>query len=257
MILASDLDGTLLQNNTDNMISRKDIDSIRRFRAAGNQFGLVTGRSPKLIANIFRKNPDLECDFNIFCTGALVLDSKGSTLYEQPLPFHTVEQIIQRADEVKADHLLLCDKSSSYAARLGESWFDEIEFFWGREFLDFSPDKIYLHKKILTILLGFEDIPLCEKIYRQLKKEFSGQASFFYNMGGIDICADGVNKSRGLSIIEKYINGKIYTIGDGENDVDMLRTYQGFAIANGCESAKLAANQIVCNVADAIDILIN
>lgn len=55
MILASDLDGTLLQNNTDNMISRKDIDSIRRFRAAGNQFGLVTGRSPKLIANIFRK----------------------------------------------------------------------------------------------------------------------------------------------------------------------------------------------------------
>lgn len=256
MILASDLDGTLLQNSNDNIINERDIKSIKQFRAAGNKFGLVTGRPPKLTANIFKKNPELEYDFNVFCTGAFINMPNENILYEKIIPFKTVQKIVRRANELKADHLMLCDKSSSYAARLGKSWADEIDTFWGREFLDFSPDSIYLRKQVLTILIGFDDILLCEKRYKELKTEFDGHASFFLNMGGIDVCAEGITKSTGLSIIERHFHEKIYTIGNGQNDIDMLYNYHGFAIENGCAQAKYAANHVVSNVADAINMLL-
>ena len=40
-VLATDFDGTLFRDRT---ITPADLNAIRRFRRAGNRFGIVTGR---------------------------------------------------------------------------------------------------------------------------------------------------------------------------------------------------------------------
>ena len=46
-IAASDYDGTLFRNE---VIAKADVEGIRRWRAAGNKFGVVTGRDYGMLA---------------------------------------------------------------------------------------------------------------------------------------------------------------------------------------------------------------
>ncbi len=51
-ILASDYDGTL---RTEELVDINDVHAIHEFRAAGNMFGLVTGRSMESIQTEIQK----------------------------------------------------------------------------------------------------------------------------------------------------------------------------------------------------------
>ena len=51
-ILASDYDGTL---RTEELVDINDVHAIHEFRAAGNMFGLVTGRSMSPYRRRFKK----------------------------------------------------------------------------------------------------------------------------------------------------------------------------------------------------------
>lgn len=258
IILASDLDGTLLNRNPENdYIEDEDILAIQQFRLAGHRFGLVTGRAPSLIANTFLRNPALKCDFYIFSTGALVLDQDGKTLYEKSLPFPLVLRLLHRAEELHTETIILCDRAYSYAARLSRDSVSQMEILWGSKFLDFTPDRVFERRQVLTIQLSFDDPQKSWQLYTKLKKEFYTQAEFVYNMGSIDITASGINKCSGLSVIEKFFAHPVIPIGDGENDVDMLRSYQGFAIKSGCQQALEAARYQVRSVAEAIDFLLH
>ena len=78
-IIASDYDGTI---NYQGKVSDEDKAAIRRFRQAGNKFGIVTGRDAELSQWIRQEN-GFEIDFIISCTGAFIRDGEGNVLYSK------------------------------------------------------------------------------------------------------------------------------------------------------------------------------
>ncbi len=74
LIVACDFDGTLWRNHS---VSREDIAAIRRWEAAGNAFGLVTGRGISTLLEDLALCPPFACDFLICNNGALLCDGFG------------------------------------------------------------------------------------------------------------------------------------------------------------------------------------
>ena len=75
-ILASDYDGTLRVNEK---VESYDLDMIHKHRAAGNLFGLVTGRSMESIKAEIKGN-GIEVDFVIANNGGVIYDKQFQKL---------------------------------------------------------------------------------------------------------------------------------------------------------------------------------
>lgn len=51
---------------------------------------------------------------------------------------------------------------------------------------------------------------------------------------------------------ENIKNKDVYTIGDGINDVDMVRDYNGYRVKNSCDELNTITNKVVDSVNDLI-----
>lgn len=251
-ILASDFDGTLRRHD---LVDDSDLAAIDRFRSAGNLFGLVTGRSPRLIEPDFRRNPGLHCDFRVLSTGSVVLDGEGKkVLYENPIPVQVAHAIADRLFELGSDHFGFSDMYSNYLFKKGQAWEKYKERLMHADY-DETPDAIFSRKKVLAFVICEPTMEQSVKMFHRLTEEFGDKAEFHFNNGSIDISAKGATKSSGVAFVEKHFGMKAYTIGDERNDVDMLRDFGGFAVSTGCEEAKKAASHVVDSVEGAIDFL--
>ena len=74
-IIASDYDGTLNHGGVDD----KKREAIARWRAAGNKFGLVSGRGPDSLVELARRD-GITCDFLLACSGAVICTPDGKIL---------------------------------------------------------------------------------------------------------------------------------------------------------------------------------
>ena len=81
-VAASDFDGTIYR---DEKISDEDFAAIKNWRAAGNKFGIVTGRAYVMLEPHL-KNYGLDVDFSICCNGAVIYDGDGKIVFETAVP---------------------------------------------------------------------------------------------------------------------------------------------------------------------------
>ena len=77
-ILGSDFDGTLTHK-----LGEETYAAIRAWRAAGNMFGIVSGRPLSFSAEVQASYPELELDFFVGFNGAAVIDGCGNMIYEK------------------------------------------------------------------------------------------------------------------------------------------------------------------------------
>lgn len=89
-ILASDYDGTL---RTEELVDINDVHAIHEFRAAGNMFGLVTGRSMESIQTEIQKNK-IEFDFIVANNGGVIYDRDFQRLQVLYMDFNKALDII-------------------------------------------------------------------------------------------------------------------------------------------------------------------
>ena len=71
-LIGSDYDGTLNHGGID----EAKLSAIRRWRAAGNIFGVVSGRGPDFLAELTDKLGD-NFDFYASCNGGVAVDACG------------------------------------------------------------------------------------------------------------------------------------------------------------------------------------
>ena len=76
-IIASDYDGTLNHGGIDD----KKRDAIKKWRKAGNLFGLVSGRGLADLVELPKRN-SFECDFLLASNGAVAAKTDGTVLAE-------------------------------------------------------------------------------------------------------------------------------------------------------------------------------
>ena len=75
-ILASDYDGTL---NVQGVVSKENIEAIAAWRAAGNLFGVVSGRNLGSIKKFVDKD-GVPYDYMVGCNGSVMTDAQGNRL---------------------------------------------------------------------------------------------------------------------------------------------------------------------------------
>ena len=56
---------------------------------------------------------------------------------------------------------------------------------------------------------------------------------------------------------EKIVKNNVYTIGDGINDIEMIRDYNGYRVRNSCKKLVSVTDRVIDNVSDLISRISN
>ena len=247
-IAASDFDGTLY---FDDKFLTEDLAAIKAWRAAGNKFGIVTGRCRTMIASLLTK-ADVELDYLICDNGAIIYDGDGRILFESELPTEILfelmaEPFVQRslhfafetADKVSCANV----KPNSWVMRENQRWKFPIDII--------APAQIERLGKINQFALLFETPDEAQAVTDLLNQQFGAQIRAQKNTYSVDIVAAGIDKAQGVGNLLRIMNwsgAAVYVIGDESNDLPMIRKFGGYTVATAKDFVKREATAVFDSV---------
>lgn len=214
-LIATDYDGTLRINGE---ISQFDREKTAEFRAAGNYFGIVTGRGSDFFNTV--KAEGLDVDFLIVYTGALIADPDGNILFEAPIP---------RENFVKLEEF--------FRPRTDVEWYDE------------AGDREKLYQYYATC----KDQKTALAVAAEAEKLFGDIFEIFVNGQHINICGKGVSKASGIREVLKYYGlpeEAAAPVGDDFNDIRMITELNGWAVESGRPDVVKLAPHVCAGVGD-------
>ncbi|MGL4343408.1 MAG: Cof-type HAD-IIB family hydrolase [Metamycoplasmataceae bacterium] len=240
MIFATDIDGTLLQD--DKTIHPKTLFSIKEARKLGHYFVVASGRSKAKMGEIIDLTNN-EIDFLICNNGAFIFDLKNNKdiflkeinpkYFEECFNFaklnnisftiHTNKNIYTWPIIRYKESLLLDEKIAQNIINFNKN----------------NPDKNCIYTgEYITQLSFFASNEFVTKNYLKIKNDHKNINEVYLTNGVfIDINPINISKWSGLTKIAKTTKTSlknIITFGDSGNDYEMLNEAKenGFALAN-------------------------
>lgn len=224
-LLVSDYDQTL---SMDDITIKFNLKKIKEFCDNDNIFMLSTGRTYSSIKEEIQK-------WNISYDYLSCVD--GTSLYDSN------------------DNLLFCSKLNAddlnYSNQLKTKYESKIEFF------DIDSDESGIpEERIIQI----HDIHF-KNIIKEIKiffAEHMNNSNYSYKFNCIYLRPKNASKSTTINYLEQKLNishNNIFTIGDHNNDYEMIRDYNGFTMLWGTKKAKeyalkkyLMLSQLICDI---------
>ena len=213
-LLVSDYDQTFYINDED---IEKNKMAVNEFRKKGNIFVIATGRS---YADFMKKKNqyNIEYDYLIINHGATILDPKDNIIFNEKIPNENSER--------------------NFCCSILES---RVEF---------------EHKNLTKIHVKYNDSEYSNKILKKLEEKYNGCINAYLVSGNsIEIISKNANKSKAIKLLSKEIEigqEKIYTIGDGYSDIEMVKNYHGYAMKESVDELKNVALEEIESVSDLI-----
>lgn len=240
-VLASDFDGTLF---FDGKFKTEDIQKIKEFQKQGNLFGLCSGRPFKGI--IATTDGQIDYDFYILCTGALVLNKQQEVIYKNTI---TPELLKRFYEKYMIDYKIFIQANFQIYA-----FEDDVLTGIVRQKITSLEE---VEGDIYGISMNTGDENNAKKICQEIIDTFS-ELDAFQNKEFIDVVPKGSSKGNGISHLKTALGiQSIAGIGDSYNDITMLdEVNQAFTFSNSPDVVKEHADYIVSSVAEAIDQLI-
>ena len=241
-IAASDFDGTLFR---DKNISAEDLAAIKSWRAAGNKFGIVTGRCYQMLTSQL-SDFDLTLDFAICDNGAIIFDDAGEVLFETAIPPKILTEMMNEPFmQQKSLHFLFEAADEVFCVNVKEnSWVMREKGLWGF-FLTFTDAAQVpaLPKKINQMALGFETVEQAQFAADLLNRKYGEQIFAQRNTHSLDIVTAGINKGAGVAKLLELWNyrGEVFVIGDEANDLPMIKRFSGYTVATAKDFVKREA----------------
>ena len=247
-IAASDFDGTLFREQK---ISAEDFAAIKNWRAAGNKFGIVTGRAYVMLAPLLCEF-DLPIDFALCCNGATMYDGDGKIFYEVEVPKKILAAIMDEPFTQKSFHFAFetadkifcaCVKENSWVLRENNRWNFPLEII--------EPAQVEtLPKKINQLALDFASPDEALAAAEALNKKFGDEIFAQKNTHSVDVVPFGMNKGAGVENLLRLKNwdGKVFVIGDESNDLPMIKKFGGYTVATAKDFVKREASKVFDSV---------
>lgn len=226
-LIASDLDGTLLNN--EHKISEYNKKIISEVHKKGIKFILSTGR-PTSAAVKFLDDLNIETDMISF-NGAMITDRNGKILYEDNLESDIGKELIDIAKKYKV----------YYQGFLGERWnISDSKSEWLNFYISIA--------QINNYNFGFENIKdfsfskfmfigennILKEIVLELDKNLKDKVYYTFSRPVyLEVHSPNVSKANALSFLLNKYNIKrenIMAFGDNNNDIEMLET-AGISVA--------------------------
>lgn len=240
---ASDFDKTLFfwdGPGHDGFIRPEDLDAIAAFQAAGNLFGVATGRSLKGIT--MQIGDLIPFDFYIMATGALILDRSLGVIRRECV-----------------DAALMAELNAEYAPR------DTAIIFHGNDtvyclgepgpmqtHVD-SIDEIGPHLYGMSMWVGSEARAI--EVAAEVNGAHGDALAAFPNSQIVDIAPAGCSKGGAVRFVKEHFGvGEIGAMGDSFNDVPMLEAADAsFTFEGSPEEVRVRADHLVAGVAEALE----
>ena len=212
-LLACDYDGTL---NVAGVVSKENLDAINAWRAAGNLFGMVSGRYLRYLREFMAKD-SVPYDFLIGNNGAVVSDVNGKAA-----------ECIAIPTEIAAAML---EKIRGYAPRHISVSFDEASVLVTPESLVSVQGEALIvdGKRIAPVTqmhANFHEADKASRLRDDCKAAFGDRVQCIMpGIFGVDFISAYAGKPVGIRRLLELRDlhpDLILTVGDGDNDLAML-----------------------------------
>lgn len=253
-IIASDLDGTLLQN--DMTLSAENADAITAIANRGIQFVPASGRTLCEMPQDVIGHPAIR--YVIYSNGAAIWDKHTDTHTHLCMPKQVSNFVLDTLFRC-ACHITVRQSGQSYADAFGHSEADYSYYQICKPhhdvleahatFIEAFKEFIYDLDNVESIAVFFhddKDIEICRNALLQ-NKELSVALSFPHC---IEIFSAHGGKGCALRCLSEMLSVPIeqtITIGDSGNDVAMTKVAGlGLATANAYDDLKTVADEVIC-----------
>ncbi|MBQ2704382.1 MAG: HAD-IIB family hydrolase [Clostridia bacterium] len=234
ILLCSDFDGTL---SSGGKISKENLDAIRMFQEKGGLFTLATGRAPDYIAETAS-----ELTVNapmISVNGACLFDcAKNKELYKIPLN-----------DTSDFSKNILCHKNC-LRVRIVRQDYSIVSVENG----DVANLEKYLNEPLFKLVYVFDQTDAPVENLNRYKEKFGDR--FYFSRSweySLEVLSINATKGEMLKRLKRTLPNVNLTVGVGDfdNDVPLVKEADiGYAVANGVQSVKDAADRITVSCKD-------
>ncbi len=254
-LVATDLDGTLLDNHSRVSLTTKSL--MKRLRHNNNLiFVLLTGR---IHASAEPYADDLDLDTPLVSLNGSVVRLPHSKryLYHAKLPVNAVSLILKLVKLYDVDSALVTSDTILYVANR-----NAIPSYLGGSEVRAVPVRSYDdHKKEVVEIALTSSFHILQEVMRALKEVFKDKlALMFYpsaqraGMWYLELKNNGITKATGLDYVRKYFNIKlkeIAAVGDFYNDLEFCRV-AGVTVAmkNSVDELKTIADYVTRHTND-------
>lgn len=225
-LAASDYDGTLCRNGR---VAPEDIESIKKWRQAGHLFGLATGRDLNMARHAVEAWA-FDFDFLICASGAAIYDHNLNPICLSRLKDGIAAEVFSHKMAETSLHLELSTVDNTYVeVKSPDSWFPGL----GVPFVAIDNKTALTMTDLVQISLTYYTPGEAQAAAAAVSRDFGDYLTPNQNGYCLDITAKGLDKAVGIhKLIEtaQWPVKKVITIGDGENDLPMMRHWGGFTV---------------------------
>lgn len=224
-IVISDYDKTLYTDNENILIN---IDMIEKFREQGNLFVIATGRS-YLDLDRKLKEFSISFDYLILSHGTVILDNNKNII-----KIYTIDNKVMST---------ILDKLSNMQGVKRNILFDVYES-------DVSVDSNNLTKLMIEV----DNFNIGQEVSKFINSNFKEVKSYVISTNKytlVEVISIKTDKSEAIEELvklENIDNKNVYTIGDGSNDVEMIKKYNGYGMTNSEQCVLDVTNKLYDNV---------
>ena len=243
-LIATDMDGTLLNNNHE--MPMRTFEIIDQLHERGITFAVATGRGHHSILKIYDKIKD---DIVMITNNGAIIIDKGEIIAAQFLPRIIAQEIVEAIQNLPKVSLMVKGIDSAY--------------FFGEDILATIPTEILDdHFPKHTVVNGFADIPTDDEIVQIVVYDpdcdpeknaripllqFEDNATLAVSGDyWLDIMAKNINKGNALAQLQEMLDAnpdETMVFGDQMNDYELMQSaYYSYAMDNAVEPIKAVAN---------------
>lgn len=241
-LLASDFDNTLYFNETP-AFHPEDLAAIHRFQAAGNLFGICTGRNLTAITDATAGLIDF--DFFILNNGSVILDRTQKVCYQEDIPTELAIKVMHHFDHLAS--FAMVDQG------IYQYHFDHA---WPGSGVRLIEDLHEIRESgVHNFSFHLDSVEETRRITNEIN-QLGLPITAFQNVIDIDVVAQGNSKGRALKLVQQQYqiaDSDLACIGDSYNDLPMLTASdQSFTFNDSPTSVRQAATYTVTSLAQAV-----
>lgn len=219
-LIASDLDGTLLQNGSQ-QLSDKVVPYIRKLQEMGIIFVAASGRQ---YANLQRLFEPIKDEIAYICENGALVIYQGKILYKSIIDKEIGEKILVDIRGREGCEILLSGMNTSYLEPKTNEYAHRMQYI--------VKNNVTIVKDILSVTEDYLKISVYER------KGIDYSKGYFENKWGdkvtvvtsgtewLDMISLGTNKGNAMKILQnqfQILPEEIMAFGDNYNDVEMLQ----------------------------------
>ena len=249
-VFASDFDGTLYFYQADVKLPPENVEKIREYQAAGNLFGLCTGRQvgglTPFITGLIKP------DFYITSTGANIVDGNLNEIYRRGIDRDIVDQICHTVNPVSvSEHRISIDINGIINV------FEEMDY--PGEYHVITGMKNAMEGLVHQLGVHCHSYEEAAALAKKINEMYGEHVNAFQNVVEVDIAPKGCTKGIGVERLKKFYADKydgirLYGIGDSINDMPLLLASDvSYTFPYAPKEVQEAATFVVDKITDALE----